>query len=131
MRPMSTGDSAAVSAHERPGKRPVNEAAPVEPGREECYFRYMEFRLLGPFSAWEGPRELPLGGSRQRALLAVLVLRANELVPTSRLVEELWGERPPPTATKTVQGDGSQHRKPPGGQRGETRAPGHGLRPAA
>ena len=82
----------------------------------------MEFRLLGPFSAWDGDCELPLGGSRQRALLAVLVLRANELVPTSRLVEELWGERPPPTATKTVQVYVSQLRKVLGAGAVETRA---------
>ena len=37
----------------------------------------------------------PLGGAKQRALLALLLLRANELVPTERLVDELWGERPP------------------------------------
>lgn len=46
---------------------------------------------------------LPLGAGRQRALLAVLLLHANEDVSTDRLVDELWGERPPPTAAKIVQ----------------------------
>ena len=125
---MPTGDFGAVSADHRPGKRPVNDVARLERKREECYVRYMEFRLLGPFSAWDGGREVPLGGSRQRALLAVLVLRANELVPTSRLVEELRGERPPPTATKTVQVYVSQLRKLLGAGAVETRAPGYVLR---
>src|SRR5829696_7361600 len=87
----------------------------------------MDFRLLGPFSAWDGDRELPLGGSRQRALLAVLVLRANQLVPTSRLVEELWGDRPPRAATKTVQVYVSQLRKLLGADAVETRPPGYVL----
>ena len=44
-----------------------------------------------------------VGGARQRALLAVLLLRANETLSADRLIDELWGDRPPPTAAKTVQ----------------------------
>src|SRR5713226_3043932 len=68
-----------------------------------CYFRGVEFGILGPLAVWKDGRELPLGGAKQRAVLAVLVLRANEVVPTARLVDELWGERPPATAAKAVQ----------------------------
>ncbi len=51
------------------------------------------------------------GVPKQRALLCVLLLRANEVVATARLVDELWGERPPATAVKTVQVHVSQLRK--------------------
>ena len=51
----------------------------------------------------DGGRALSIGTGRQRALLALLVLRANELVASDRLVEELWGESPPPTAHKMLQ----------------------------
>ncbi len=44
-----------------------------------------------------------VGGARQRALLAVLLLHANETLSADRLIDELWGEQPPPTAAKTVQ----------------------------
>ena len=55
----------------------------------------MEFRILGPLEVVEGGRALALGGSRQRALLALLLTRANEVVSTGRLIDELWGERRP------------------------------------
>ena len=44
-----------------------------------------------------------LGGAKQRALLAVLLLHRREVVSTDRLIDELWGERPPATALKSVQ----------------------------
>ena len=71
----------------------------------------MEFGILGSLAVWVDGRELPLGGAKQRALLAVLLLQPNEVVPTPRLVEELWGEEPPATAVKAVQGYVSQLRK--------------------
>jgi len=51
----------------------------------------LQFRVLGPLQALENGRELRLGGERQRALLALLVLQANELVPSDRLIEALFG----------------------------------------
>ena len=48
-------------------------------------------------------RPLLLGGPKQRALLAVLLLPRGEVVSTDRLIDELWGERPPASAAKTVQ----------------------------
>ena len=47
----------------------------------------MEFGILGPLAVWQDGRELELGGAKQRALLAVLLLRADEIVPTERLVD--------------------------------------------
>ena len=64
----------------------------------------MDFRLLGPLEAIDdGGLTVSIGAGRQRALLALLLLRANELVASDRLVEELWGESPPATAHKMVQ----------------------------
>jgi DNA-binding SARP family transcriptional activator/tetratricopeptide (TPR) repeat protein len=63
----------------------------------------MDFRILGPLEALDEGRRVALGGSKQRALLAVFLLHANETLSTDRLIDELWGERPPATAAKTVQ----------------------------
>ena len=61
----------------------------------------MEFRILGSLEVLDEGREVALGGSKQRALLAVLLLHANETLSTDRLIDELWGETPPATAAKT------------------------------
>ena len=53
----------------------------------------MEFRLLGPLEVVEHDRVLVLGGGRQRALFAMLLLHANEVVSADRLIDELWGGR--------------------------------------
>jgi DNA-binding SARP family transcriptional activator len=64
----------------------------------------MRFGILGPFEvADDQGRQLALGGRKQRAVLAILLLHANEVVSSERLIDELWGERPPATAAKTVQ----------------------------
>jgi WD40 repeat protein/DNA-binding SARP family transcriptional activator len=63
----------------------------------------LDFRLLGPLEVLsDGGAALSLGAGRQRALLALLILRANELVGSDQLVQELWGESPPPTAQKML-----------------------------
>jgi DNA-binding SARP family transcriptional activator len=63
----------------------------------------MDFRILGPLEALDEGRLVALGGSKQRALLAVFLLHRGETLTTDRLIDELWGERPPATAAKTVQ----------------------------
>jgi DNA-binding SARP family transcriptional activator len=63
----------------------------------------MEFRILGPLEVLDGGRSITFSARKPRALLAVLVLHANEVVSTARLVEELW-ERAPATAQNLVQG---------------------------
>jgi YVTN family beta-propeller protein len=63
----------------------------------------MEFRLLGSLEVLVDGRQIPLGGARQRAVLAILLLHRGEAVSVDRVVDELWGERPPDAATKTVQ----------------------------
>ena len=71
----------------------------------------LEFRILGPLEALDDGTPVPLVGRNQRALLTLLLLRANEAVSTERLVDQLWGEHPPRTATTSLQNTVSQLRK--------------------
>jgi DNA-binding SARP family transcriptional activator len=71
----------------------------------------MEFRVLGPLEANDGTTPLALGGRKQRALLARLVLDVNRAIPMQRLLDDLWGEDVPASATKMVQIYVSQLRK--------------------
>lgn len=64
----------------------------------------MEFRILGPTEVLDGTERVALPTGRGRALLALLILHAGEAVHTERLIDELWGEHPPPTARTIVQG---------------------------
>src|SRR5215216_6940150 len=88
----------------------------------------MEFRLLGPLEVAADGRALPLGGPKQRSLLALLLLHANEVVPVERLLDELWGASPPTTVAKSVQIYVSNLRKQLGEGRLVTRAPGYAIR---
>ena len=91
----------------------------------------MEFRILGPLEVVEGGRSLALGGPRQRALLAVLLTRANEVVSGDRLIDELWGARPPRSASNALQYHVSQLRKALGATEAiVTRDPGYLIRVA-
>src|ERR1700733_11455720 len=62
----------------------------------------MDFRILGPLEVRDGSRPLALGGEKQRAVLAILLLHRNEVVSADRLIDELWGETPPPGARQTL-----------------------------
>src|SRR6188768_1366724 len=82
-----------------------------------------EFRILGPLEV-DGPGgPMALGGQRQRALLAALLLEAGRVVPMDRLVDELWGEEPPRTATTSLHNSVSRLRRALGEELIETRAP--------
>jgi DNA-binding SARP family transcriptional activator len=63
----------------------------------------IEFTLLGPLEARAEHAPVSLGPPQQRALLALLLLHANEVVSRDRIIDELWGEQPPATAPKLVQ----------------------------
>jgi peptide/nickel transport system substrate-binding protein len=71
----------------------------------------VEFRVLGALEVVHDGKSVPLGGRRQRSLLAILLLRANEVVSNDALIDELWGERPPATAHHTLQAYVSRLRK--------------------
>ncbi|MFY9579512.1 MAG: BTAD domain-containing putative transcriptional regulator [Gaiellaceae bacterium] len=88
----------------------------------------MQFRVLGPVELLDGQRQIALGGGRQRKLLLALLIHANEVVSSDRLIEALWGERPPASSAKLVQGFVSKLRRVLGDGRLETRAPGYVLR---
>src|SRR5918996_1655370 len=76
----------------------------------------MDYRILGPLEAFDGERGLSLGGARQRSVLALLLLRANEALTRDVIVDELWGASPPPSAAKVLQNCISALRKElPGG----------------
>src|SRR4051794_9433217 len=85
----------------------------------------MEFRLLGPLEVLDGDTPLVLGGLKQRALLARLLISPNRTVAVDRLVDDLWGEQVPDSAVKMAQIFVSQLRKVlPGGVL-VTRPPGY------
>lgn len=71
----------------------------------------MDFRFLGPLEVCDGDRTVRLGANKQRALLAILLLHPNEPVSADRLIDDLWGERPPPTALTSLRAYVSRLRK--------------------
>jgi DNA-binding SARP family transcriptional activator len=87
-----------------------------------------EFRLLGPLEAVVDGKPMHLAAAKPRALLALLLLNRNQVVSIDRLIDELWDDNPPVTATKTLQVYVSQLRKELGPDRLVTRPPGYLLR---
>jgi DNA-binding SARP family transcriptional activator/predicted Ser/Thr protein kinase len=87
----------------------------------------LDFRILGPLEVIVEGRPLQLGGQRQRALLAILLLEAGRVVATDRLVDLLWGEEAPKTATNSLQNAISRLRKELGPEVLRTKAPGYVL----
>jgi predicted ATPase/DNA-binding SARP family transcriptional activator len=63
----------------------------------------MRVRVLGPFHLDDGGRQITIGGVRQRAVLADLLLHANEVMPSEQLLVDLWGEDAPPSAANALQ----------------------------
>jgi DNA-binding SARP family transcriptional activator len=92
----------------------------------------MEFLILGPLEASAGGRKLALGGAKQRSLLAMLLLHANEVVSSDRLIEELWSGAGPRDGAKALQVAIARLRKAlqPGAEEDllVTRPPGYELR---
>src|SRR3954452_3926207 len=90
----------------------------------------MRFGILGPLEVWHDGRRLAVGGPQQRALLAALLLNANRVISTDRLVTYLWDDRPPAAARSLVQGCVAQLRRvlraaDPADHRLVTRPPGY------
>ena len=88
----------------------------------------MEFRILGPLEAWDQGREVSLGGPKPRALLALLLLHPNEVVPADRLIDELWGESSPEDAAAALRVNVSRLRKALPQDVLSTRSPGYVIR---
>jgi len=91
----------------------------------------LDFRILGPVEVWKDGGPVPLGSSKQRAALALLILEAGRVVSTDRLVDALWGERPPKTAATSLQNFVSRLRKTLGPETLVTKPSGYqlGIRP--
>lgn len=87
----------------------------------------MDFRLLGPLEAFDGPAQLHITAGKQRALLAILLLHPNRTVSRDQLIDALWGEGVPGSAPKMVQILVSQLRKSLPEPRLQTRPPGYLL----
>jgi predicted ATPase/DNA-binding SARP family transcriptional activator len=87
----------------------------------------VDFRLLGRLEVVDGRREIAPRRPKQRALLAVLLLRAGELVTVDEVVDALWGAQPPPAARNAVQGHVATLRKLLGRDRIATRESGYAL----
>ena len=88
----------------------------------------MEFRILGPLQVLDEGREVRLGGAKQRALLALLLLDPNRVVSRDRLIDELWHADPPETAPTALQVYVSQLRKALGRDLILTQPPGYLIR---
>src|ERR1051325_1245327 len=91
------GDAAARRC--RTGCRTPSAAVSVGRGGKPS----VEFRILGPLEMEGAAGEIRLGSGKQRALLALLLLHANDVVPAPRLVELLWPEGPPADSAKALQ----------------------------
>lgn len=85
------------------------------PDSEPWYVRDLsgglDFRILGPLEVLDGGRQVHVGGTRQRSVLAILLLHRGEVVSSERLIDELWGERPPADAPTALQQHVSRLRK--------------------
>ena len=89
----------------------------------------MEFRLLGPIEViGDDGASIPLGGPRPRALLAQLLLNANDVVSTDRLIDGIWGAQPPASAASALQVHVHALRRTIGPDRIVTRSPGYVVR---
>jgi DNA-binding SARP family transcriptional activator len=87
----------------------------------------LEFRILGPLEVLDDDRPIRLGGAKQRATLAILLLHANRVVGVERLADDLYAGAPPVTAVTQVQRQVSELRKVLGAGAIETRSPGYVL----
>jgi len=62
----------------------------------------VEFRILGPLEVVEGGRPIDVGAPKQRSVLARLLISANTVVSTDRILEDLWPEGPPKTGARSL-----------------------------
>src|SRR5690242_15600438 len=88
----------------------------------------MEFRILGPLEVVEDGQPLPLERRRMRALLAFLLLHANQPVSADRLIDEVWGPEPPKTAGASLQNYVSRLRRAIGAETVISQPPAYVLR---
>ncbi len=88
----------------------------------------IKFCVLGPLEILDGGKPIALGGRKERTMLAMLLLEAGRVVSSERLIDAIWGDEPPRTATTSLQNSISQLRKRLGADILVTRPPGYELR---
>ena len=110
-----------AQSHHSVGARII--VATVAPGRAR-YLVSVEIGILGPIEAHADGDVLPLGGLRERALLALFVLSPGQTISTDRLIDELWGEDLPANPSNALQALISRLRRAVGSDTVVTRAPG-------
>ena len=120
-----SGHAAVTTAHAG-GSRRIRRALLPPPWMATVTDTDMDFNILGPLEVRDQRGAVSLGGGKQRALLALLLIHPNESLSTDRLIDELWGERPP-TAAKILQNYVSQLRRALGDDRLRTKARGYAL----
>ncbi|HET6770584.1 MAG TPA: BTAD domain-containing putative transcriptional regulator [Actinomycetota bacterium] len=91
----------------------------------------MDLRMLGPLEVVNAQGRVPLGGPKQRTVLALLVLRANQVVSTERLIDDVWGDTPPEAAKSSLKSYMSHLRSALGSERIEGRSGGYVLHAAS
>ena len=102
--------------------------APSLPRRtHEAYGPVMRFQILGPLEVARERAPVPLGGPKQRAVLAHLIVRANKVVTADELIDQVWGDEPPESARNVLQTYISHLRSAIGSDRVEGRTPGYVL----
>jgi len=119
-------DVSAIASGRVDVPRQMRSLGVVRPARR-THRGAMQFRVLGPLEVDAGSGPIALGGPKQRAVLAHLLLRSNQLVPSATLIDELWGDEPPETARNTLQTYMSHLRKALGEGRLIGRSPGYVL----
>jgi YVTN family beta-propeller protein len=100
----------------------------LEIALQECFARRVEFLVLGRLEVRIDGQPVPLGGPKQRALLALLLLDSNHVVSRDRLIDALWGERAPSAGDRALDSYVSRLRGLLGAERIERRRPGYMLR---
>ncbi len=100
---------------------------PLEKTFQRWLHQVVNFAVLGPLQVKDGERELALGGPKQRAVLAMLLLHANDVVSRDRLIEGLWGENRPANPSATLDTYVSRLRKLLAGTRLSRQAGGYTL----
>src|SRR5438874_9452300 len=95
--------------------RPRNQPAAPHLGGNSVVIKAMEFRILGPLEVVGEHGPISLHRGKEQALLSFMLLHPNQVLPSERLIDELWDGRPPPTAPKILQNAVSQLRKALGG----------------
>src|SRR5262245_5811938 len=101
--------------------------APIAVEETPVYRRPVQFRVLGPLEVDAGDGPIPLGGRKQRAVLASLLVRANQVVSTDALIEDVWGDEAPETARNILQTYVANLRKALRDDRLQGRPPGYIL----